>query len=57
MKTEKEKAQQVLKERERAKKGFAVTDDEGHDPLDEQPGDREEKVEDVGLALDLGLKR
>ncbi len=59
MKTEKEKAKEVLKERERARKGFAVTNDEGEDPLKDQetPTEREEKVEDAGLALDLGLKR
>jgi len=59
MKTEKEKAKEVLKERERARKGFAVTNDEGEDPLKnpENPAEREEKVEDAGLALDLGLKR
>ncbi len=38
MKTEKEKAKEVLKERERARKGFAVTNDEGEDPL-EKPGE------------------
>ncbi len=59
MKTEKEKAKKVLKERERARKGFAVTNDEGEDPLEnpENPIEREDKVEDAGLALDLGLKR
>ena len=34
MKTEKEKAKEILKERERARKGFAVTNDEGEDPLE-----------------------
>ena len=59
MKTEQEKAKEVLKERERARKGFAVTNDEGEDPLEnpENPTEREDKVEDAGLALDLGLKR
>jgi hypothetical protein len=59
MKTEKEKANEMLKERERARKGFAVTNDEGEDPLakPDNPTKREEKVEDAGLALDLGLKR
>jgi hypothetical protein len=59
MKTEQEKAKDVLKERERARKGFAVTNDKGEDPLEnpENPTEREEKVEDAGLALDLGLKR
>jgi hypothetical protein len=59
MKTDQEKAKEVLKERERARKGFAVTNDEGEDPLEnpENPTEREEKVEYAGLALDLGLKR
>jgi hypothetical protein len=59
MKTDEEKAKEVLKERARARKGFAVINDEGEDPLakPENPTKREEKVEDAGLALDLGLKR
>jgi hypothetical protein len=59
MKTEKEKAEEVLKERERARKGLAVTNDEGEDPLEnpENPRERQEKVGDAGLAVDLGLKR
>jgi hypothetical protein len=64
MKTDKEKAKEVLKERERAQKGFAVTNDEGEDPLDNpeneterDPRTRAEKVGDAGLAVDLGLKR
>jgi hypothetical protein len=63
MKTEKEKAKEILKERERARKGFAVTDDEGRDPLHENDNSiededaREEKVGDAGLAVGLGLKR
>ena len=42
MKTEKEKANEMLKERERARKGFAVTNDEGQDPL-ANPQDRKER--------------
>ncbi len=59
MKTEKEKAKEILKERERAKKGFAVTNDEGQDPLEKPEGrqERQEKIGDAGLAVDLGLKR
>ncbi len=63
MKTEREKAREILKERERARKGFAVTNDEGEDPLDEQDDSlegqqrREDKIDDAGLAVGLGLKR
>jgi hypothetical protein len=63
MKTEEEKAKDVLRERERARKGFAVTDDEGRDPLDKNDNSiedeeaREQKVGDAGLAGGLGLKR
>ena len=56
MKTEREKAEEILKKRERARKGFAETDDEGKDPLAEQEN-REEKIADSGLAVGLGLKR
>jgi hypothetical protein len=59
MKSEKEKAAEVLKERERARKGFAVTDDEGRDPLppEERATERQEKAADAGVALGLGMKR
>jgi hypothetical protein len=63
MKTEKEKAKDVLKERERARKGFAVTNDEGKDPLGlksdsiEDEEKREDRIADAGLAVGLGLKR
>jgi hypothetical protein len=63
MNSDKEKAKEVLKERERARKGFAVTDDEGKDPLDrqadsiEEQEEREKKVDEAGLALGLGLNR
>ncbi len=59
MKTEKEKAEEVLRERERARRGFAVTNDEGEDPLEnpESRKERQEKIGDAGLAVDLGLKR
>jgi hypothetical protein len=63
MKTDKEKAEEILKERERARKGIAVTNDEGKDPLKkyqntvEGEEDREEKIADAGLAVGLGLKR
>jgi hypothetical protein len=63
MKTEKERAKEVLEERERARKGFAVTNDEGKDPLKKKPGsmeeqeEREDRIADAGLAIGLGMKR
>jgi hypothetical protein len=55
-KTDKEKAEEILKKRERARKGFAEHPDDGRDPLEEQE-EREEKIADSGLALGLGMKR
>lgn len=63
MKSEKEKAEHVLKERQRARKGFAVTNDEGKDPLDQNNNSvedeerREETIADAALAVGLGLRR
>ena len=63
MSDDKEKAEKILKERERAKKGFAVTNDEGKDPLHlnddsvEDEEERERKIAETGLAVGLGLKR
>jgi hypothetical protein len=56
MKSEKEKAEEILKKRERARKGLAEHKDEGEYTLEEQE-EREEKIADAGLALGLGLKR
>jgi hypothetical protein len=56
MKSEKEKAEEILKKREKARKGFAEHKDEGKDTIEEQE-DREEKVADAALAVGLGLKR
>ncbi len=56
MKSEKEKAEEILKKREMARKGLAEHKDEGVDTLEEQ-GEREKKIGDAGLALGLGLKR
>ena len=56
MKSEKEKAEEILKKREKARKGFAEHKDEGEDTVEEQE-ERQEKVADAGLALGLGLKR
>ena len=55
-KTEDEKAEEVLKKRDMAREGLAEHPDDGRDPLKTQEG-REEKVEDAGLALGVGLKR
>ena len=56
MKSEKEKAEEILKKREMARKGIAEHKDEGEDTLEKQE-EREEKVADAGLALGLGMKR
>jgi hypothetical protein len=56
MKSEKEMANEILKKREKARKGFAEHKDEGEDALEKQE-EREEKIADAGLALGLGLKR
>ncbi len=56
MKTDAEKAKEILKKRDRARKGFAETDDEGRDPLKDQEK-REEKIGDNGLVVGLGMKR
>lgn len=63
MKSDKEKAEEILRERERARKGFAVTNDEGKDPLKlnqnsiEDEEERQEEIGERGLAVGLGLKR
>ena len=54
--TDKEKADEILKKRERARKGFAEHADEGRDPLEKQEK-REEKIADSGVVLGLGMKR
>lgn len=56
MKSEKEKAEEILKKREQARKGFSETNDDGKDPIEEQE-DRAKKVADAGLAVGLGLRR
>ena len=56
MKTDKEKAEEILKKRERARKGFAEHPDDGKDPLEEQD-EREEKAAQAGLVVGLGMKR
>ena len=55
MKSEKEKAEEILKKREKARKGIAEHKDEGEDTGEQE--DREKKIADAGLALGLGLKR
>ena len=56
MKSEKEKAEEILKKRERARKGIAEHKDEGEDTLEDQE-ERERKIADAGLAVGLGMKR
>lgn len=56
MKTDKEKAEEILKKRELARKGLAEHPDDGTDPFEEQE-DRQEKIADAGLAVGIGLRR
>lgn len=56
MKSEKEKAEEILKKRENARKGLAEHKDEGEDTLEEQE-ERQKKIADASLAVGLGLKR
>jgi hypothetical protein len=55
-KSEQEKAEEVLKKRERARKGFAETDDRGEDPLEEQ-GEEDDRLARDALTLGVGMKR
>ena len=56
MKSDKEKAEEILKKRQMARKGLAEHKDEGEDRAEEEEK-REEKIADAGLAAGLGLKR
>ena len=58
MKTEQEKADEIRKKRELARKGLAEHPDdcEEKDSLEEQE-ERQEKIADNGLAIGLGLRR
>jgi hypothetical protein len=56
MKSEKEKAEEILKKREMARKGLAEHKDEGEGTLEKQE-ERQKKIADVGPAVGLGLKR
>jgi hypothetical protein len=56
MKTEKEKANDILKDRDKARKGYAESKDEGRDPIKEQLK-REQEIGNAGLAVGIGLKR
>jgi hypothetical protein len=55
-KSEQEKAEEILKKRERAMKGFAETDDRGEDPLEEQDEEGDRLARDA-LTLGVGMKR
>ncbi|HVY19418.1 MAG TPA: hypothetical protein VHA70_04965 [Bauldia sp.] len=56
MKTEKEKAAEVLKKRDEARKGIEHEDPKGCDPLKAEEK-KQQKVEDLGLGLGVGLRR
>ena len=55
-KSDREKGKEILKKRDRARKGFSETNDRGEDSLEEQRENRD-KVAKGGLALGLGMKR
>jgi hypothetical protein len=54
MKTDKEKAREILEKRKRAEEGLR---DESDMTPEEREKARQEKVGDVGIELDFGLKR
>jgi hypothetical protein len=56
MKTEKEKAAEVLKKRDEARKGIDHDNPKGRDPLKAEEK-KQQKVEDLGLGLGIGLRR
>jgi hypothetical protein len=55
-KTDKEKGEELLKKRERARKGLAENKDEGEDTIEEQE-EREKKIADNALAVGLAVRR
>ena len=56
MKTDQEKADEIRRKRELARKGLAEHKDEGADPIEEQE-EREQKVAENGLVGGLAIKR
>jgi hypothetical protein len=56
MKTDKEKAEELLKKREQARKGLAEHKDEGEDPIEEKE-ERERKIAENSLAVGLAIRR
>jgi hypothetical protein len=52
-KTEEAKAQEVLRKRENARKGLK----DGMKTPEERREEKQEKIGDAGLALEIGLKR
>lgn len=56
MKSDKEKAEEILKKREMARKGIAEHPDDGKDEIEEQEV-RERKIADNALAIGLGMRR
>ena len=56
MKTDQEKAEEIRKKRELARKGLAEHKDEGKDTIEEQE-EREEKIAGNSLAVGLAVKR
>jgi hypothetical protein len=52
-KSEEQKAKEILRKRDRARKGLK----EGMKDPDERREDRQDKIGDSALAIDIGLKR
>lgn len=57
MKTDKEKAQEILKERDDARKGIEHDGPKGRDPLKAEKKRDEKAGELAGIAVGAGLKR
>ncbi len=56
MKSDKEKAQEILKARDDARKGIEHTDPKGRDPLKAEDKRQEKAGELAGVAIGTGLK-
>lgn len=56
MKTDKEKAQEILRKRKLAAEGLEQQPDGGN-PLEDPDEKKEEQLGDEALTVDLGLKR
>jgi hypothetical protein len=57
MKSDKEKAQEILKARDDARKGVEHEDKNGRDPLNVEDKERKKAGDRAGIAIGAGLKR